>query len=332
MPSGISHTNGLIQAAGFIGGNIGPSGQVFFVNYNGGDADDLDVPWWHVDEAQCFSELQTAIDACVADRGDIIWVKAGDSVYEPAATINCNKSGIMIFGQTMGASDRRVRVMIDGQALTGPAFNITKRCHLRGLQIMSKGTAAGGNSYWGGEAICPVVLIDNIGASTDGQGTIIERCLIRNSARADITHLILNKGCPDVEIGYCHLEGHVIGSPSGVIWGGSGDTGPGGGRGGSTYVHHSIFTDVEYAFDMRGVGTENFLLENMCGYYQVGTALVKGLKYPAGGSSSFASNAFLCGNYFPYTAATAHSHSIANLETRGVMCMGNHYAAEYGGS
>ena len=322
----------IFSAGGFIGGD-GPGGQTFFVNFNGGDADDVDVPWWDVDNDKdgrgVFDTLQGAIDACVADRGDTIYVKAGDSVYQPAATINFNKSGIRVFGQQMGASDQRIRVMIDCQDTSGPAFNITKRCHIRGLQVMSLGTAAGGNSYWGGEAICPVILIDNIGSSVDGQGTLIERCLVRNSARADITDLILNKGAPDVEVSFCHFEGHVIGEPNGVTWGGSSDAGPGGGRGGSTYVHDSHFNHCEYAFNMAGVGTRNRLIHNYTGYNQVGGTWTLGIKYPVGGGSTFASNALMADNYFGLTPDTSHSHTITELEVRGIICAGNHYAAEH---
>lgn len=314
----------VISQGGFIGGD-GPSGRIFRVNFNGGDADDVEVPWWDVDEDTVFSDLQPAIDACVADRGDIIWIKAGDSVYAPSATINFNKSGIMVFGQRMGASIRRPRVQIDCSDTTGPAFNITKRCYIRDILVQSANTT----TFWQGSGGPEVVRVDNIGSSIDGQGTILERCLIRNAARTDIVDLFVNKGAPDVELSHCIFEGHVVGSPSGVIWGGSGDTGPGGGRGGSTWVHDCHFTDVEYAFDMRGVGTENFLIHNFTGYFQVGSTWVKGIKYPVGGSSTFASNALVADNFFGLTPDTSHSHSITDLELRGVIMSGNHYAAEH---
>ena len=300
-------------------------GQTFYVNVAEGGADDTGSPWPKVDEAICFSTIQGAIDACVADRGDTIWIKAGAATIAPSATINFNKSGIRVFGQKMGASIRRPRVQIDCSDTTGPAFLITKRCHIRDILVQSANTT----TFWQGSGGPEVVRIDNVTLSTDGQGTIIERCLIRNAARTDIVDLLVNKGAPDVEISNCIFEGHVVGSPSGVIWGGSGDTGPGGGRGGSTWVHDCHFTDVEYAWDMRGVGTENFLIRNYTGYYQVGSTWVKGIKYPAGGSSTFASNALVADNYFGLTADTSHSHTITNLELRGVIMSGNHYAAEH---
>ena len=78
--SSLSHTSGLVLGRGGETPYGGPAGQTFYVNGNTSGARNVGRPWYDADGDRVFggvTGLQDAIDACVPDRGDVIYVTRG---------------------------------------------------------------------------------------------------------------------------------------------------------------------------------------------------------------------------------------------------------------
>ncbi len=109
----MSIIEGVLQRAGLI---LGPTARVFIF-----------------DPAVTSFSLQNAIDETVADTGDVIIQKRG--YYQPSATVNFNKQGIILLAQDWGMNPRAQGEFftIDPSNTNGPAARITKGCRIMGV-------------------------------------------------------------------------------------------------------------------------------------------------------------------------------------------------------
>ena len=302
-----------------------PGGRVFHVNTNiASEARNAGAPWFDVDGVDCFNTMQGAIDACVAERGDVIFVAA--DYQEPAATVNFNKDGITVIGQTMGSGPGELRCVIDGQATTGPAITITKRCHLVDLEFCSKNATA----IFGTEHIVCAALIDNEAAATDGQGTWFDNCTFKNQNRSPITHLLFNKGAPQVRVTDCRFYGNVTYAPTAGLGSSPSGAAPGLGRPGEIHIEGNYFEDCTYMYDAIGATRRSVFKGNYGGYSRPDAAWVKGLLWAV--THTVGTNATrVIDNYFPGTYDTAHSHTRDLMESYGCLFSGNKYEGDLPG-
>lgn len=141
---GATHLSGPLFVDGGIASGQGPliAGKTFFVNPAAGGTDDVDSPFPEVDEALCFSTLQGAIDACVADRGDWIWVKRGSESI--STMLDINKRGITIaaanFGMPMGMAAEAFTCYSASTLTSGPVATITDPCRIIGIGFAGRDT------------------------------------------------------------------------------------------------------------------------------------------------------------------------------------------------
>lgn len=125
------------------GGGPAPGGKVFFVNASSG-AENQDVPWFNPTEG-AYTDLQSAIDDCVDNRGDVIYVKRGG--LEVTSAVNFNKRGLSVIGQRYGmnptARGEDTTIYAASSYTDGPAAKITKPCYIEGLGFAGRETSGG---------------------------------------------------------------------------------------------------------------------------------------------------------------------------------------------
>lgn len=316
---GISHTDSVIQAPAFIGGMIPPGGRTFFFNPNASGARNAERPWYDVDEVSCFSTLQGAIDACVADRGDVIYVARG--YHAPTATVNFNKAGISVIGGAFGMNPyaRGEWCGINPSNTDGPAARITKMCYITGLGFYGNQTS--------GDTYDASVIIDGSGGSTDGYGTWLHRCRFGNWNSAAVDYGVYNLGAAKVRIEDCAFAGGNTNPFDAAILADGSTTG--GGRPGEIDAIGNWFEDSTYAMEIvtGSYVSRSRFMNNHMGYNVPGTAWVKAIKAPT--TIGTHNKCLVCDNYFPTAVDTGtFSHTLSAMETGGFIMSGNHYKAD----
>lgn len=327
--SSLSHTSGLVLGRGGATPYGGPSGQTFYVNPNAtGLARSVGRPWYDSDGATVFggvTGLQGAIDACVADRGDVIYMARG--YWQPTTPILFNKQGITLIGATWGMSPRArgEYFTIDSTDATGPTARITKGCHIVGIGFA--GVQSSGDDY------TATVQIDGSGASTDGYGTWLQDCRFINWDRAAVEHGIVNKGAANTRVENCYFSGGAATNilDAGILHDES-STG-GGGRPGEMDVIGCYFEHCEYAMEVvSGSRVVNSVWDrNIMGFQAVGDVWVKFLKLNVLGGGAAVHGAHITNNNFATGVDTGtFSHSLSDLTTEGYQLSGNSYAGDLG--
>lgn len=152
--AGIARLQRLANSNGFL--PLG-EGRVFYVDPTKSASGSGTTP------GGAFATLQEGIDACVADRGDVIIRMPGSE--EPTAAIDVDKAGITIMASTWGAVPNNPEGSFPTYAastyITGPVLNITQPCAILGLEfetrdptsqaavlIEANGTTKLGNYVW----------------------------------------------------------------------------------------------------------------------------------------------------------------------------------------
>lgn len=320
---GISHTDSVIQAPAFIGGSIPPGGRTFFFNPNTSGARNAERPWYDVDGVSCFATLQGAIDACVADRGDVIYMARG--YYAPSATVNFNKQGITLIGGAFGMNlhARGEFFTVDSSNTYGPAARITKGCHIYGVGFA--GAQASGDNY------TATVQIDGSGASTDGYGTWLDHCYFTNWDRAAVNYGVVNQGAARVRIDQCSFYGGAATNifDAGILHDES--TTAGGGRPGEVDCYKNRYQHCTYAHEVvSGSRVVNSIWDSeMMGFQAVGDVWVKMLKLNVlgGGGAVHGAHIMNC-NFATAIDTGTFSHTHAQLITEGYQLSNNHYGSD----
>ncbi|KKM05332.1 hypothetical protein LCGC14_1755170 [marine sediment metagenome] len=297
----------VMSHGGFIGGE-GPSGRTFFVNANAGGADDVDVDWWSVDEDTVFSTLQAAINKCVANRGDTIYVKQGGELV--TSTVLFNKAGIRVIVQRLGMapSMRGEFTSIYSTSLTGdPTAIISQPCYIEGLGFVG---ADAGTLFFEGAAL--LLRVDATStATTKPWGVHLNQCRFPGWNLGNTCGLAMDGGT-NVLIDDCYFEDAAF--THGIYMQGAV---------GHVQISNSHFSLGTYAikcgsFSDAGVNTQ---LE--IGPGNVTVAPTRGVN-----SGSNAAKVTIFRNSWATAVNSTHDQSIDDMESDGYICVGNEYADE----
>ena len=319
---------GSMSAPLYVGGvptqGMGrPAGGLdFFVNVNtASGARNNDRPWFNKQDSQqtvnstggpiVFDDLQEAIDACVADRGDRITVARGYNAV--SATVNFNKAGILVQVQNYGMNPFAVGewATIDSSHTDGPAGRITQQCHIRGLGFKSAQAS--------GDDVTASCILDGSAAADAAFGTWLDGCRFVNWDDASTDHGLYVSSTAGCMISGCAF----VGGPTNNL-----DVGIGMSSSGAWPVTHIIiqgnqFSYCDYAISALQAGGPT-------------TGLIHGNWLLPVGSGKFlnknnqsSSNVLVSGNWF-YTdvSGSTFSHNIADMETAGWWITGNEYSTE----
>lgn len=314
--SSLSHTSGLVLGKGGETPYGGPAGRTFFVNPNAtGVARSVGRPWYDSDGAVAFggvTGLQGAIDACVADRGDVIYVARG--YWAPATTINFNKAGITVIAQTYGMNPYALGewFTIDSSHTTGPAARITQQCHIVGLGFKSAQVT--------GDTVTASVVLDGSAASDAAFGTWLDRCRFTNWNDDSTDYGLFVDSTASCMISGCSFVG---GSTNALVGGIGMDVSSGGWPVEDIQIIGNTFEYCTYAIEGLQAGGPT-------------TGRIHGNWLLPSGSGKFlnknnqsGSNVLVSGNFF-YTdvGIATFSHSVADMETDGWYIVGNEYETE----
>ena len=308
MP-GMSSTNSIIQAPGFIGGLGGrPAGRIFYVNTNSSGARNIDRPWFDVDEDSVFSTLQGAIDKCVDDRGDVIYVARGYTVI--TTPVLFNKAGISVIAQGYGMPPMFMGEYFAQDNTTGGAAAaiISKSCLIYGL---------GFHTAWTGGISSNVTV-----ALVSGEAGWIHlhSCRFMNWTTATVYGINFEAGA-NCLIENCSFEGAAT-QPfvnAGIAFGGSPTQNPI-----RNVVRNCWFSNCTYAIEHKDGTVQEFI-------YGPGNVTVKATSQATKflNSKSATMSGMVAGNFF-YTdvGAATFDQSVANMETDGGIIVGNEYETE----
>jgi hypothetical protein len=304
--SSVSHSSGVIFSGNNAGPYGGPGGRTFYVNSNIGLARNIGRPWYDVDGDLVFDNLQDAIDACVDSRGDVIYVaRAG---YETSATINFNKTGISVIGQTFGitpmARGEYCSFYAAATLVDVPVAIITAPCLIQGLGFISRDSRA---TFYDGAA----VLIG--GAAAGAFGVHMKWCRFPKWGLDNSIGLSLAGGAAisNVLIEECEFEGAFS---TGIYVQGAV---------GHLTIRKCTFALCTYAIthgDFAGGSTNTQMI------YGPGNITVS----PTRGidTNSKAVLGTVCGNYWGTGITVTHDLTVDNTELLGLKCVGNYYGDE----
>jgi len=290
---------------------FGPGGRVFYVNNNtAGAARNADRPWYTADASVCFDNLPDAITACVAERGDSIYVARGG--YETDATINVNKAGISIIGQTFGlpheSRGEYCSIYAAGTLTDAPVLRITEPCLIQGLGFISRDVGA---TYFYGAAVM-------IGGNTQGAfGVHMRYCRFPKWGLDNRIGLSISGGgsatVSNCCIEDCEFEGAFA---SGIYIQGAT---------GHITLRRNTFALCTYAITHGEFSDVGVNTQMMYGPGNVTVAPTKAID-----TNSKACLGTIFGNYWATAVAGTATHdiSIDDTETLGLKCVGNYYADE----
>ncbi|KKL84679.1 hypothetical protein LCGC14_1962310 [marine sediment metagenome] len=266
---------------------VGPTAEIF-VN------DTVNGPYF---------TMQSAIDACVDNRGDIILKARGGE--EVTSTVNFNKAGIRVVsvGPTMAplAQGEFHSIYADAAFVDGPVATFTAdRCVVDGLGFVSRDTGA---TFWSGAA----ALIGG-GADANPFGVHLVNCRFPKWGLDNRIGLAI-EGSSDVLIEHCGFEGVGSNFETGIYVQGATA---------NLTVEGCVFRDCTY-----GITHGAFAGGGPDALYK-GNTFLAGKVLDAGGNAAIA---LLTDNYSQFaTNATSYSDTVSALQTLGIEFSGNHYS------
>jgi hypothetical protein len=300
----------VMSEGGFIGGLGGrPAGRVFYVNTNTTSAARNALrPWFDVDEDVVFSTLQGAIDACVDDRGDVIYVARGYAVI--TTPVLFNKAGISVIAQGYGMPPMFMGEYFAQDNTTGGAAAaiISKSCLIYGL---------GFHTAWTG-GISSNVVYDS--ASGEAGWVWLHSCRFMNWTTATVYGINCEAGA-NMIFENCSFEG-AASQPfvnAGIAFGGSATNNPI-----RNIVKDCWFSNCTYAIEHKDGTPQEFI-------YGPGNITVKATSQATKFLNSKAAtmSGMVCGNFFYTDVGTGtFDQTAANMETDGCILVGNEYETE----
>lgn len=301
-----THFSGQVHAEGGLTGSglQAPGGRTFYVNTNSASAArNQDRPWFDVDGVTVFSTLQDAIDACVASRGDIIYIARGtETVTE---TVNFNKTGITVMVQSFGGPrhvmGEYTALLADSTFTDGPVATITAPCTIIGLGFAGRDTGA---TFYSGAAC----LIGGL-ATASPYGVHMLDCRFPKWGLDNRMGLAI-EGSSDCLIEHCSFEGVGTAFETGIYVQGACQ---------NLQIKNNYFRDCTYAvtFGAFAGGGPHIMLGpgNVCEDSKL---------LDSGGN---AATGVVCGNYLETaTNASSYDDTVATLQGQGIQFSGNHYS------
>ena len=301
----------VISEGGFIGGGMAgvPSGRTFYVNTNTGSvARNVDRPWFDADEDTVFNTLQAAIDACVDDRGDIIYVARGYTVI--TTPVLFNKAGISVIAANYGMPPMFMGEYFAQDNTTGGAAAavISKSCLIYGL---------GFHTAWTG-GISSNVTVELV--SGEAGWIWLNSCRFMNWTTATLYGINCEAGA-NMLFENCSFEGAAT-QPfvnAGIAFGGSPTQNPI-----RNIVQNCWFSNCTYAIEHKDGTPQEFS-------YGPGNVTIKATSQATKFLNS--KNATMSGivhrnSFYTAVGAATFDQSAADMETDGCILVGNEYETE----
>lgn len=274
-------------------------GEVFYVDPgNGNDS------YTGKEATAAFATMQTAIDACVDGRGDVIIRLPGtETVTE---TITFDKGGVVVMASTYGlnplANGEYFATLADETFTDGPVATITAQCTVAGLGFVSRDAGA---TFFSGAAM----LIG--GAAAGAFGVHILNCRFPKWGVDNRIGIALAGGeaVADVLIEGCSFEGVGSDFDSGIYVQGAIQ---------NLEVRENRFRDCTYAIThgaFAGGGPHCMYIENVC----------EDSKLLETGSND--ATGLIAGNYLEGATDTgSYDVTVDDANALGLVFSGNHYA------
>lgn len=124
------------------------------------------------------SSIQSAIDAAVSGRGDVIMLAPGR--HAPTDVIYCNKAGITLQAENYGVNPRQPEastwIYPTAAWATGPVFIVTQPVAMIGIEAVPRVVAHGGTNLTTGAAVC----IDGDAGGESGSFNYFKDCRFVN--------------------------------------------------------------------------------------------------------------------------------------------------------
>ena len=254
---------------------------------------------------QAVDTWQSAIDACVADKGDVI--VAMNAGKEVTASVNFNKAGIRVMAMDYGLSPlsggEYTSIYAGENFIDGPVAIITQPCRIEGIAFASRDTGA---LFYSGAA----ALIGGL-ATALPFGVHMKHCRFPKWGMGNRIGLAI-EGSSNCLVDRCDIEGAF---DSGIYVQGAC---------GHLQIRKSHFSLATYAitfgaFANAGVNTQ-FLLGP-------GNVTIGPTKFLSGTANTGKGTIF--GNYFATAVGNAtFDQALSSVETAGWHCVDNGYKAE----
>jgi hypothetical protein len=138
VENGITVTNGLTIDGVPLLSTLDTNAKVFFVDPTNGSDSNVGTK-----EAP-FAGLQTAIDACTDDNGDVIVRMPGSET--PTSAITVDKAGVTIIASTYGTNlhePEKFSTYPDATYTSGPMVIVQEPCAIIGLEFVTRNTSHG---------------------------------------------------------------------------------------------------------------------------------------------------------------------------------------------
>ena len=277
---------GVLRGGGLL---LGPTAEIFVMDPTNGP----------------FTTMQSAIDACVDNRGDVILRMIGtETVTE---TINFNKTDIRVLavGPTMSelAQGEEHATLADAAFTDGPvATFLADRCFVEGLGFVSRDTGA---TFFSGAA----VLIGGLGAGDASPfGVVLKSCRLPKWNVSNRIGIAI-EGSTNVLIEDCDFEGVGTDFEAGVYVQGATQ---------NIVVRRNHFRSCAYAIEhgsFAGGGPHCMYLENVCEDAKL---------LNAGG---FSATGLIAGNWLETATGTgSYDVTVGTMQALGLNFSGNHYS------
>jgi hypothetical protein len=254
---------------------------------------------------QAADTWQSAIDACVADKGDVI--VAMNAGAEVSAAVNFNKAGIRVLAMDYGLSPlsggEYTSIYAAASFTDGPVANITQPCFIQGIAFAGRDTGA---TFYSGAA----ALIGGL-ATALPFGVHLKGCRFPKWGLDNRIGLAI-EGSSNCMVDECDFEGAF---DSGIyVQGAAGHL-----RVRKCHFCLATYAITHGAFSDAGVNTQ---ME-----YGPGNVTVGATKFlETGGNPGIG---MIFGNYFSTAVGAAtFDDTVANLLTNGWVCAGNEYQSE----
>ncbi len=303
----------VVSDGGYIGGvGAAPGGRTFYVNTStASDAKNNERDWFVVDEDTVFSTLQGAIDACVSNRGDVIYVARNGLTVTTAVLFN--KTGISVIAQGWGMNPmvqgEFFGILADAAFTDGPVGIISKACAIYGLGFVSRDTGA---LFFDGAAL----LIGGAAGSGSPFGVHLSHCRFPKWNFSNRIGLAIAGGdaVTSVLVEDSDFEGVGADFESGIYAQGAIQ---------NLVIRRNHFRDCDYAIRFHafaGGGPAAIIGP---------TNVTQGEDSKAIFTNAGAGEGIICGNYWSTAIGTgSYDLSGADLQTANWRLAGNHYTNE----
>lgn len=249
------------------------------------------------------TSIQSAVDAAVDGRGDVIWLAPGR--HAPTAAITLSKAGLTLIAQPWGSNPNQPEdhcyVYPTAAWATGPVFIITAPCALIGFEAVPRVAAHGATNLTTGAALC----FDGDAAGSAGGFSYVKDC--RFVDWFGTPYGIFSWGASYCRFENCNFEGFT---GAGLAFG--------------SRVRNPTYNDVENCTFRNCVnGIEHIAGATAADFLYFDN---KFIDYTAAVDfNNQAANGLLSGNWYETAAGATYDIAVAAAQVLGINFSGNRY-------